>query len=234
MEHHEEEEELLVGRLQAGELVSNYAIRLLWEVQNGYVELDNRIVFIGDSNLRDAYETCSSFDILKSYHNKFTICAKGGRRLSHLPELFPSVANFKYICILLGGNDLSTRSVDEMLNDIAEFKYHLPASWPKQILCVVELFYRGDQTEEPLLSKLKDFNSRLKTEFKADYYPNTQVRANAFPRPSDRVNNRFFHDENGKRIPNYHLKVQCRSQYAKLLSKICDHMLNRSSVPDYS
>ena len=59
MEHHEEEEELLVGRLQAGELVSNYAIRLLWEVQNGYVQLDNRIVFIGDSNLRDAYETCS-------------------------------------------------------------------------------------------------------------------------------------------------------------------------------
>ena len=114
-------------------MVSNYAIRLLWEVQNSYVELDYRIVFIGDSNLRDAYEICSSFDILKSYHNKFTICAKGGRRLSHLSELFPSVASFKYICILLGGNDLSTRSVDEKLNDNAEFKCHLPASWPKQI-----------------------------------------------------------------------------------------------------
>ena len=135
MEHHEEEEEFQFGRLQAGKMVSNYAIRLLWEVQNGSVELDNRIVFIGDSNLRDAYEICSSFDILKSYHQKFTICAKGGRRLSHLPELFPSVANFKYICILLGGNHLITRSVDEMLNDIAEFKYHLPATWPKPILC---------------------------------------------------------------------------------------------------
>ena len=167
-----------------------------------------------------------------SYHPRFTICTKGGRRLSHLPELFSSVANFKYISILFGVNDLSTRSVDEMLNETAEFKYHLPASWPKQILSMVELFYRGDQTEELLLSKLKDFIGRLKTEFKADYYPNTQFGDHAFPRPCDRVNKIFFHGQYGKVIPSYHLKVQRRSQYAKFLSKIYDYMLNRSSLPD--
>ena len=141
--------------------------------------MNNTIIFIGESNLRDAYETCSTFDILKPYHEKFTICAKGGRRLSHLPS-FSSVANFKYICISLRGNDLSSRSVDEMLNGIAVFKY-LPASWPKQILRYLELIYRGDQTEEPFLSKLKDSNERSNIEFKAEYYPNSRVRANAFP-----------------------------------------------------
>ena len=142
--------------------------------------MNKTIIFIGESNLRDAYETYSTFDILKPYHEKFTICAKGGRRLSHLPSFFPSVANFKYICISLRGNDLSNRSVDEMLIGIAVFKY-LPASWPKQILRDLELFYRGDQTEEPLLSKLKNSNERSKIEFKAEYYPYSRVRANAFP-----------------------------------------------------
>ena len=85
------------------------------------------------------------------------------------------------ICISLRGNDLTNRSVGEMLNGIAVFKYHLPASWPKQILRYLELFHRGDQTEEPLLSKLKDSKERSKIEFKAEYYPNSPLRANALP-----------------------------------------------------
>ena len=50
MDYQEEEQEFEVGRLQDGELVSNDAIRILWEVQNGSVELDNRIIFIEDSD----------------------------------------------------------------------------------------------------------------------------------------------------------------------------------------
>ena len=229
-----EEDKFHVGKLQPGHVVSDYAVKLLWEVYNGYVELDNRVVFIGDSNLRDTYETCWSYDILKTYHKKFVICSEGGRRLLHLAELFPSVAHFKYICILLGGNDLREKSVDEMLQYILQFKQHLPAEWPKQILCVVELFERSDQTEEPLLSKLKNFNARLKTEFRAEYFPNTVVKASAFPHPCDSAQNKFFYDQNNRLIPNYHLKVQCRSQYAKHLSKICDFMFNRACVPNFS
>ena len=76
-------------------------------------------------------------------------------------------------------------SVDEILQYILQFKQHLPAACPKQIICVVELFERGDQTEEPFLSKLKNFNARLKTDFQGEYFPNAVVKANAFPRPSD-------------------------------------------------
>ena len=84
------------------------------------MELDNRVVFIGDYNLRDTYESFWLYDILKSYHKKFEKCFHGSRRLSHLAELFPTVALFKDICILLGGNDLIEKSVGAMLQYILQ------------------------------------------------------------------------------------------------------------------
>ena len=57
--------------ISESQVVSDYVVKLSWEVEKDFVKLDDRIVFIGDSNLTDSYETCWSY-ILKAYYKKFT------------------------------------------------------------------------------------------------------------------------------------------------------------------
>ena len=71
---YQDEEEFTVGYISESKVVSDYAVKLSWEMQNDFVKLGERIVFIGDSNLRDAYETCGSQDISKTHYKKNSFC----------------------------------------------------------------------------------------------------------------------------------------------------------------
>ena len=71
------------GIMRTDEKTLDYSIRLAQQIDNG-MELTQKICFIGDSNMRDCFKSCSHYEILKPYAHLFELHVKGGAKISHL------------------------------------------------------------------------------------------------------------------------------------------------------
>ena len=131
----------------------------------------DRLIFVGDSNLKNAFDHSQENYNLLNYD--FEVFPRGGLRASQLREIYPRIVPFRYICIMLGGNDLNTTSDETLLSHFISFIEHLPAE--NYVVRIVQLFSRKDQDPE----NVKAFNAKLKRALPKFYHPcGPVVRAN--------------------------------------------------------
>ena len=74
----------------------------------------DKLIFVGDSNMRRAVDNSPNNYNLHRY--EFELLARGGQRAHHLRELYPRLVQYRYICIVLGGNDLNNTDPGVLIN----------------------------------------------------------------------------------------------------------------------
>ena len=157
------------GIMRTDETTLDYSIRLAQQIDNG-MELTQKICFIGDSNMRDCFKSCSHYEVLKPYAHLFELHVKGGAKISQLREIFHKVAHFRFIIVGLGGNDLNSTAEDDMLKNLKNFLSHLLAKRPQQVVFFLQLFPGGDHLNKDNGAKLVKFNDMLRSNFPNEYH----------------------------------------------------------------
>ena len=72
---------------------------------NCKVFLDDKILFVGDSNMKYAYKATKDFDLFNKH--KIAVNSRSGRCARHLHSLYPEIVWFKYIKIIVGNDGFS-------------------------------------------------------------------------------------------------------------------------------
>ena len=206
------------GIMRTDETTLDYSIRLAQQIDNG-MELNQKICFIGDSNMRDCFKSCSHYEILKPYAHLFELHVKGGAKISHLREIFHKVAHFRFIIVGLGGNDLNSTAEDDMLKNLKNFLSHLPAKRPQQVVFFLQLFPRGDHLKKDNGAKLVKFNDMLRSNFPNEYHSTSSWVSRCHFRRDSAI---------------CHFDKKYLGLFAKVLCKCCDHIIRKACVIDYS
>ena len=170
----------------------------------------DKLIFVGDSNMRRAVDNSPNNYNLHRY--EFELLARGGQRAHHLRELYPRLVQYRYICIVLGGNDLNNTDPEVLINYYVDFIGHLPSN--DYIVRVVQLFSRKDHDQDTVV----DFNRKLKARLSQYFFPNRTVTRSSFK--DEPIRERC------------HLKPECYHKFLKLMGQIANAMLfNAHNAP---
>ena len=107
-----------------------------------YLVLINRVVMIGDSNLRNAFDNFNDLNCIRVLPvvNKSRV----GRCALHLIDCYPEIVKYRYIIICVGNNDLNTTSDEKLLKYYTDLIEHLPY---EHHIFFLEVLLRLDRTD---------------------------------------------------------------------------------------
>ena len=172
----------------------------MWYLQKHVnLVLINRVIMIGDSNLRNAFDDFNDLDCIRDLPvvNK----SRGGRCARHLIDCYPEIVKYRYIIICVGNNDLNTTSDEKLLKYYTDLIEHLPY---EHHIFFLELlprldhaeFYLNDKGEKKFRhTRLQSFNLRMKNKLGAKFYGNKIIHPCHFL-PHDRAHLNDFGKKN--------------------------------------
>ena len=166
--------------------------------------LDDKILFVGDSNMKYAYNATKDFDLFNKYN--IAVNSRSGRCARHLQSIYPEIVWFKYIVIIVGNNDFNNTDNAQLIKYYKDLRYHIPELNIKQYVKFVELLPRKDHNAEAV----KAINRKLKESLASDIIPNNSIS------PC------HFRDDE-----HYHLKPEFFGKFAKLMANCCRIMMEK-------
>ena len=151
--------------------------------------LSERVLFIGDSNMRNAFDNFSHYDCIKdlAIDNK----SQGGGQAKHLMSLYPEIVQYRRIVVCVGNNDFNSTNDETLLKYYTDLVEHLP--YKHQIL-FLELLPRMDHAEYYddqngnrcfKHTRLEAFNLKMKNKLGSKFYGNKLIHPCHFS-PNDK------------------------------------------------
>ena len=175
--------------------------------------LSERVLIIGDSNMRNAFKNFSHYNCIKdlAIDNK----SEGGRRAKHLMYLYPEIVQYRRIIVCVGNNDFNSTSDEKLLKYFTDLIEHLPY---KHDILFLELLPRMDHAEYSsndrskfTHTKLQAFNAKMKIKLGTKFYPN-----------------KFVHPCHFREIDTCHINDLGQCKLIKTVAKIANDMLFNS------
>ena len=86
--------------------------------------LDDKILFVGDSNMKYAYKAMKDFDLFNEH--KMAVDSRSGRCARHLHSFYPEIVWFKYIKRIVGSNDVSKTDNAQLIKQYKDLRDRIP------------------------------------------------------------------------------------------------------------
>ena len=183
------------------ETMLDYVFYLKFSMPN--LQLRNRVLFVGDSNMRRAFEhEQENFD---TQSVPITVDALGGRRAKDLQGMLPTIAQYRFVAICVGGNDFNKTSSEQLLKYYQDLIGHLPYEG-SYYLRVISVFSRKDNDAD----QVRAFNKKMRETLGDIYYPNHHVNRCHFIDSPERE--------------RCHLQERCYHKLISLMKEIANNM----------